>query len=54
VDGEWLSKRVRHYIGPDGYRSSIECELPNADDSVSKSTESVEDSEQVDVDEGSE
>lgn len=30
VDGEWLIQRAEHYIGPDGYRTTIECELPNA------------------------
>lgn len=29
VDGDWLIKRAEHYIGPDGYRTSIECEQPN-------------------------
>jgi len=30
VDGDWLIKRAEHYIGPDGYRTSIECEQPNS------------------------
>jgi uncharacterized protein len=29
VDGEWLVKRAEHYIGPNGYRCTIECEQPN-------------------------
>lgn len=29
VDGEWLVARAEHYIGPMGYRCTIECEQPN-------------------------
>jgi phage protein D len=31
VDGEWLIKLAEHYIGPDGYRTSIDCEQPNSE-----------------------
>jgi phage protein D len=30
VDGEWLIERVEHYIGLNGYRTSIECVQPNS------------------------
>lgn len=52
VDGEWLVARVEHYIGPQGYRCSVEGEKPNKDDGVSKSTDSVEESDQSGTDEG--
>ncbi|MGN6329525.1 MAG: contractile injection system protein, VgrG/Pvc8 family [Rhodanobacter sp.] len=47
VDGEWLIKRAEHYIGPDGYRTSIACEQPNSSDDAraANSAEAV-DSEQ--------
>lgn len=38
VDGEWLVKRAEHYIGPAGYRTSIDCERPNADQGVIAAT----------------
>ncbi|WP_323162870.1 phage late control D family protein [Stenotrophomonas maltophilia] len=48
VDGEWLAKRVEHYIGPDGFRTTIECEQPNSAESVqAASGASVTETEQV-------
>jgi phage protein D len=34
IAGRWLVTRAEHYIGPDGYRCSIEAEQPNSIDSV--------------------
>ncbi len=42
VDGEWLITRAEHYMGPDGYRCTIECEAPNSDARVSGSVGGVE------------
>lgn len=28
--GEWLVKSAEHYLGPHGYRTSVECERPNS------------------------
>lgn len=36
VDGEWLVSRAEHYIGPTGYRCTIEAEQPNSADTVSQ------------------
>lgn len=36
VDGEWLVTRAEHYIGPDGYRGTIEAEQPNESEAVSR------------------
>jgi hypothetical protein len=36
VDGDWLVKRCNHYIGSEGYRTSIECERPNSHPDVMK------------------
>lgn len=38
VDGAWLVNRVEHYIGPNGYRTTIECEQPNDADAVRKAS----------------
>lgn len=47
VDGEWLVKRCEHYIGTQGYKTMIECELGNDDQEVQKpSGEQVTDTEQ--------
>ena len=34
IDGEWLAKSAEHYIGPQGYRCSVEGERPNSDADV--------------------
>ena len=34
VSGEWLVTRAEHYIGPEGYRCTIEAEQPNSAESV--------------------
>src|SRR5690606_9161314 len=31
VDGDWLITRAEHYIGPNGYRCTIEAEQPNSE-----------------------
>lgn len=36
VDGDWLIKRVEHYVGPQGYRCTIDAELPNTDPEAAK------------------
>lgn len=41
VDGEWLVKRAEHYIGPDGYRVTIECEQPNTSEGATKATQAT-------------
>ena len=47
VDGDWLIKRAEHYIGPDGYRTTIDCEQPNsAEDVQAASSVEAVDSEQ--------
>jgi len=47
VDGEWLIKRVEHYIGSQGYKTTIECELANTDKDVEQTDAApVEDTEQ--------
>ncbi|UFZ21860.1 tail protein [Xanthomonas phage M29] len=45
--GEWLVSRVEHYVGPQGYRCSIEGEKPNKQSSVSGSTGKVKESDQA-------
>jgi len=52
VAGEWLVNRVEHYIGPDGYRCTVEAEKPNADGEVAGSTGKVEDADQNGAEEG--
>lgn len=34
VDGEWLITRAEHYVGPGGYRTTIEAEQPNSAEDV--------------------
>lgn len=36
VDGDRLTKRAEHYIGPNGYRCLAECEHPNSADGPGK------------------
>lgn len=36
VDGEWLVTRAEHYLGPHGYRCTIEAEQPNSAPDVVK------------------
>lgn len=53
VDGDWLVTRVEHYFGTGtGYRCSIEGELPNKNEDVSKSDSEVEDEDQDGTEEG--
>lgn len=52
VDGEWIVKRVEHYIGPQGYRCGIEGEKPNDDEEVSKADSKVEEVDQDATEEG--
>lgn len=48
VDGDWLVKRAEHYMGPDGYRTTIECEIPNADPEIAEAVNAgAEDREQA-------
>jgi len=48
VDGDWLIRRAEHYIGSDGYRTTIECEQPNsAKDAQAASSADAVDSEQA-------
>lgn len=48
VDGDWLIKRAEHYVGPNGYRTTIECEQPNsAKDAQAASSATAIDVEQV-------
>lgn len=48
VDGDWLVKRAEHYIGPGGYRTTIECEQPNSADEVREADGAgVDEAEQV-------
>lgn len=35
IAGDWLVTRAEHFIGPGGYSTTIEAELPNADAAVS-------------------
>lgn len=51
VDGEWLVKRCEHYIGPGGYRTSIDAELAN-DDVQQPGGDQVTDTEQQAVEVG--
>jgi hypothetical protein len=30
ADGEWVVTRAEHYVGPDGYRCSLDAEQPNS------------------------
>jgi phage protein D len=41
VDGDWLITRAEHYIGPNGYRCTIECEQPNSADGATKATQAM-------------
>lgn len=52
VDGDWLVKRVEHYIGPRGYRCNIEAEKPNSDEDVAKADSEVEEDDQDATEEG--
>lgn len=36
IAGDWLVTRAEHYIGPQGYRTTVECERPNSDAAVAK------------------
>lgn len=43
VNGDWLVKTAEHYIGPNGYKTTIECERPNAATSAGmKSSDQVQ------------
>jgi phage protein D len=46
VDGVWLVARVEHYIGPQGYRCSIEGQRPNANADVAKADAKIKDEDQ--------
>ncbi len=47
VDGDWLVKRCEHYIGTQGYKTMIECELGNDGEAVQQSdVNQVTDTEQ--------
>jgi uncharacterized protein len=57
VDGEWLIKRAEHYVGPQGYRTTIECELANANPEVEQTgaalvTDTEQEAEEVDAEAG--
>lgn len=43
VDGEWLVTKAEHYIGPNGYRCTIEAEQPNSSESVAKAGQGAAD-----------
>lgn len=43
VDGDWLITRAEHYVGPMGYRCSIECEQPNSAEGATKATQASAD-----------
>lgn len=47
VDGDWLVKRVEHYVGPQGYRCTIEGERPNKNADVAKADSDVEEKDQA-------
>lgn len=48
VAGEWLVSRVEHYIGPMGYRCTIEAEQPNDSEGATAATQAeADDSEQA-------
>lgn len=53
VDGEWLACQVEHYLGPNGYTTSVEAERPNSNADVTKARGGqVQDEEQPATDEG--
>ena len=43
VDGDWLITGAEHYVGPNGYRCTIECEQPNSADGATKATQASAD-----------
>lgn len=43
VDGDWLVKRVEHYVGPNGYRCTIEGELPNVAERATRANQAEAD-----------
>lgn len=51
--GEWLVKTAEHYLGPQGYRTSIDAERPNSHPDVAKARDgNTTDEDQPNVDEG--
>jgi len=51
--GEWLVKAAEHYLGPQGYRTTVEAERPNAHEDVAKAKGGKTDDEvQPNVEEG--
>lgn len=52
VDGEWLAKRVEHYIGSRGYRTNVEGERPNSNKDVEASGGDVKEADQAGTEEG--
>lgn len=49
VDGDWLIKRVEHYVGPQGYKCTIDAEQPNTDPAAKEasSAEAVDQEQDV-------
>jgi phage protein D len=52
VAGEWLVTHAEHYLGPQGYNCSVDCERPNSSEEVEGKADAVDDAEQPNVDEG--
>ncbi len=38
MNGDWLVKRAEHYIGPNGYNTTLKCEQPNSTDAPSNAS----------------
>ncbi|HKY46159.1 MAG TPA: contractile injection system protein, VgrG/Pvc8 family [Pyrinomonadaceae bacterium] len=52
VNGEWLVTHAEHYLGPQGYTTTVECERPNSNKDVSDAAKNTKDEDQGSTEEG--
>lgn len=46
VDGDWIITRAEHYIGPNGYATTIDGERPNSDPAVAEASAATADDQE--------